>query len=178
LSCLVLSLYDEQGRPQDGFLRLNDIYHLNLPIELVVLSACSTGRGKEIKGEGMIGLTRGFMYAGASSVMASLWKVDDAATAELMKGFYERTLKDGMPSAAALRHAQLSMLKQKRWRTPFYWAAFVLQGEHQRRLDPTSPGLAKSNVAANLLFVTLLLGLFAAAGHRYRVAYKKKQSNL
>lgn len=130
LSGIVLSLYDERGRLQeDGFLRLHDIYRLNLPVDLVVLSACQTGLGKNIRGEGLIGLTRGFMYAGASRVVASLWKVDDEATAELMKRFYGYMLKGGMSPAAALREAQSSMREQKRWRAPFFWAGFVLQGE-------------------------------------------------
>jgi CHAT domain-containing protein len=130
LSGIVLSLFDERGRLQeDGFLRLNDVYNLNLPVELVVLSACQTGLGKNIRGEGLIGLTRGFIYAGASRVVASLWKVDDEATAELMKRFYEYMLKDGLPPAAALRQAQLSMREQKRWRAPYFWAGFILQGE-------------------------------------------------
>ena len=77
----------------------------------------------------MVGLTRGFMYAGAARVVASLWKVDDEATAELMKRFYGRVLKDQLPSAAALRAAQVEMQGQKRWQAPYYWAGFVLQGE-------------------------------------------------
>jgi CHAT domain-containing protein len=86
--------------------------------------------GKEIKGEGLIGLTRGFMYAGAARVVASLWKVDDEATAELMKRFYQRMLgAEKLRPAAALRAAQVSMWKEKRWQSPYYWAAFVLQGE-------------------------------------------------
>lgn len=130
LSGIVLSLYDDRGRPQeDGFLRLHDIYNLNLPVDLVVLSACRTGLGKNIRGEGLIGLTRGFMYAGASRIVASLWKVDDEATAELMKRFYGYMLKDGRSPAAALRQAQLSMREQKRWHDPYFWAGFILQGE-------------------------------------------------
>jgi CHAT domain-containing protein/Tfp pilus assembly protein PilF len=130
LSGIVLSLVDEAGKPQDGFLRLQDIYNLKLPVELVVLSACQTGLGKEIKGEGLIGLTRGFMYAGAPRVVASLWKVDDRATSELMKRFYRGMLgPDALRPADALRKAQLSMWKEKQWREPYYWAAFVLQGE-------------------------------------------------
>ncbi len=129
LSGIVLSLVDKQGRAQDGFLRLHEIYNLNLPAELVVLSACQTGLGKEIKGEGLVGLTRGFMYAGAARVMASLWKVDDAATAELLKRFYAKMLGGGLRPPAALREAQIEMLKQKRWQLPYYWAAFTLQGE-------------------------------------------------
>jgi CHAT domain-containing protein/predicted negative regulator of RcsB-dependent stress response len=130
LSGIVLSLVDEAGRPQDGFLRLQDIYNLKLQAELVTLSACQTGLGKEIKGEGLIGLTRGFMYAGAPRIVASLWKVDDRATGELMKRFYQGMLgPEALRPAGALRQAQLSIWKEKQWREPYYWAAFVLQGE-------------------------------------------------
>jgi CHAT domain-containing protein/Tfp pilus assembly protein PilF len=129
LSGLALSLVDERGRPQDGFLRLHEIFNLRLPAELVVLSACQTGLGKEVKGEGLVGLTRGFMYAGAARVVASLWRVDDTATAELMKLFYRRMLRDRMRPAAALREAQVEMWKRAPGRSPFYWAGFVLQGE-------------------------------------------------
>jgi CHAT domain-containing protein/Tfp pilus assembly protein PilF len=129
LSGLVLSLVDERGEAQDGFLQLHEIFNLRLPAELVVLSACQTGLGKEIRGEGLVGLTRGFMYAGAARVMASLWQVDDAATAELMKRFYRRMLQDGKRPAAALREAQIEMWKRPQWQSPYYWGAFVLQGE-------------------------------------------------
>lgn len=129
LSGLVLSLYDAQGQPQDGFLRLHDIYTLRLNAELVVLSACSTALGREIRGEGLIGLARGFMYAGASRVVASLWNVEDQATAALMEEFYQDMLANGRPPAAALRAAQLSLWRGKRWRTPYYWAAFAVHGE-------------------------------------------------
>jgi CHAT domain-containing protein/Tfp pilus assembly protein PilF len=129
LSALVLSMVDAQGKPQDGFLRANDIYNLKLPAELVVLSACQTGLGKEIKGEGLVGLTRGFMYAGAARVVVSLWNVNDKATADLMTKFYEKMLKQGQRPAAALRAAQVEMWKQKQWQSPYYWAAFTLQGE-------------------------------------------------
>jgi CHAT domain-containing protein len=129
LSGIVLSLVDEQGRPQDGFLRLYEIYNLKLEADLVVLSACQTALGKEIKGEGLVGLTRGFMYAGTPRVVASLWKVSDEATAELMKRFYQKMLRDGLRPAAALRAAQVSMLKEKPWAAAYYWAGFVLQGE-------------------------------------------------
>jgi CHAT domain-containing protein/Tfp pilus assembly protein PilF len=130
LSGIVLSLVDKEGHSQDGFLRLQDIYNLKLSAELVVLSACQTGLGKEIKGEGLIGLARGFMYAGAPRIVASLWKVDDRATSELMKRFYQGMLgPEALSPAGALRQAQLSIWKQKQWREPYYWAAFVLQGE-------------------------------------------------
>ncbi len=129
LSGLVFSLVDEAGQPQDGFLRLHEIYNLRLPAELVVLSACQTALGKEVRGEGLIGLTRGFMYAGAPRVVASLWQVDDLATAELMKRFYTGMLKQGLKPAAALRAAQLELLRQKRYAAPFLWAAFTIQGD-------------------------------------------------
>ena len=129
LSGIILSLVDENGRPQDGFLRLHEIYNLSLNAELVVLSACQTGLGKEIKGEGLIGLTRGFMYAGSPRVVASLWKVDDVATAELMQRFYRHMLTNKRRPAAALRAAQVEMRRQPRWQSPYYWAAFQLQGE-------------------------------------------------
>jgi CHAT domain-containing protein len=129
LSGLVFSLVDERGQAQDGFLRFHEIYNLKLKADLVVLSACQTALGKEVRGEGLIGLTRGFMYAGAPRVVASLWRVDDRATAELMKRFYRGMLKDGLRPAAALRTAQVSMLTDKRWQAPRYWAAFTIQGE-------------------------------------------------
>ena len=129
LSGLVLSLVDSTGKPQDGFLRLHDIYDLKLNADLVVLSACQTGLGKQVRGEGLVGLTRGFMYAGAPRIVASLWQVNDVATAELMKHFYHGLLKEGLRPAAALRSAQLELMKQKRWASPYYWAPFVLQGE-------------------------------------------------
>jgi CHAT domain-containing protein len=129
LSALMLSMVDAQGKAQDGFLRLQDIYNLKLPAELVVLSACQTGLGKEIKGEGLDGLTRGFMYAGAARVVVSLWNVNDRATAELMAKFYEKMLKQGARPAAALRAAQVEMWRQREWQSPYYWAAFTLQGE-------------------------------------------------
>jgi CHAT domain-containing protein len=128
LSGIVLSLVDREGRPQDGFLRLYEIYNLKLGADLVVLSACRTALGKEIKGEGLVGLTRGFMYAGAARVIASLWGVEDRTTAELMKSFYYEMLVKGRRPAAALRIAQLHIRREKQL-PPYYWAAFVLQGE-------------------------------------------------
>lgn len=129
LSGLILSLVDRRGKPQDGFLGLQDIYNLNLPVELVVLSACETGLGEDISGEGLVGLTRGFMYAGASRVVASLWGVSDEATAELMARFYRAMEVDRMPPAAALRAAQIQMWRLDHWSSPYYWAAFQIQGE-------------------------------------------------
>ena len=129
LSGLVLSLYDKNGKAQDGFLRLNQIYNLNLNSDLVVLSACQTALGKDVRGEGLIGLTRGFMYAGAKRIVASLWKVDDAATAEFMKHFYQNLLQKNLAPSAALRQAQTEMKQIPRFRSPYFWAGFTLQGE-------------------------------------------------
>lgn len=129
LSGVLLSMVDEKGRPQDGFLQLNEIYNLNLQADLVVLSACQTGLGKDVKGEGLVGLTRGFMYAGATRVVASLWKVDDAATAQLMSYFYQEMFTNQKKPAAALRAAQLKMAKHRAWKSPYYWAGFIIQGE-------------------------------------------------
>jgi len=129
LSAIVLSLVDEHGRPREGFLRANEIYNLKLPADLVVLSACQTGLGKEIRGEGIVGLTRGFMYAGVPRVIVSLWSVNDRATEELMARFYEKLLKENLRPSAALREAQVEMWKQKSWSAPYYWAAFVQQGD-------------------------------------------------
>ncbi len=132
LSGIVLSLIDKSGRPQDGFLRLNEVYNLELPADLVVLSACQTGLGKEARGEGLIGLTRGFMYAGVARVVASLWRINDRAAAELMRHFYEAMFLQNLTPAAALRVAQIKMWQTGEWRFPHYWAAFVLEGEWNR----------------------------------------------
>jgi len=117
------------GKPQNGFLRLHDVFNLKLQAELVVLSACQTGLGEEVRGEGLVGLTRGFMYAGSPRVVVSLWSVDDQATSELMKTFYEKMLKTGLKPAGALRAAQLEIWRTKNYAAPYYWAAFTLQGE-------------------------------------------------
>jgi CHAT domain-containing protein len=129
LSGIVFSMVDEKGNSQDGFLRAHEVFNLKLPAELIVLSACQTGLGKEVSGEGLVGLTRGFMYAGAPRVVVSLWSVNDTATAALMARFYRGMLRDKLPPAAALRAAQVSLMKEKVWQSPFYWAAFTLQGE-------------------------------------------------
>ena len=97
--------------------------------DLVVLSACNTALGKEISGEGLVGVVWGFMYAGAPRVLASLWEVSDASTADLMERFYRAMFKQGLRPAAALRAAQIEMWRQQEWKMPFYWAGFVMQGD-------------------------------------------------
>ncbi len=156
-SGLFLSTIDRDGNPQNGFVALTDIYSLHAPVDLVVLSACRTGLGKEVRGEGLIGLTRGFMYAGASSVVASLWKVDDEATSELMKRFYANMLQRHMTPAAALQAAQNSIRQEPQWRSPYFWAAFTLQGEHRQTIQ--LPGKVSSRSLQFFLgtFVALLL---------------------
>lgn len=128
LSGLVLSLVDARGAPREGFLRLHDVYRLRLAADLVTLSACRTALGGELRGEGLVGLTRGFLHAGARAVVASLWDVQDRATARLMERFYAGMLADGLAPAAALRAAQAELAADPRWRDPYYWAGFVLQG--------------------------------------------------
>lgn len=134
LSGIVLTMVDPKGVQQNGLMPLHDIYSLNLSAELTVLSACQTALGKDISGEGLVGLTHSFMSAGSKSVVASLWKVDDRATANLMRGFYESLLQQGMPTGAALRAAKLKMIRENQWREPFYWAGFVLQGEYTNHI--------------------------------------------
>jgi CHAT domain-containing protein len=130
LSSIALSMLDRQGRPQEGFLRSYEVFNLKLGAELVVLSGCRTGLGKEVKGEGLYGMTRGFMYAGSKRVLVSLWDVQDQATARLMTDFYRGLLGPTRPNtAAALRAAQIAIWREGRWQAPYYWAGFVLQGE-------------------------------------------------
>jgi CHAT domain-containing protein len=159
---LYLSMVNEAGQDEDGFITMQDVYNLRVPVSLVVLSACRTGLGEDVRGEGLIGLTRGFMHAGASSVVASLWKVDDEATAELMKHFYTNMLKKGMRPAEALREAQNTLRKDPLWSSPHYWAGFTLQGEFKEsiKLPPatTAPATIQNAVGAGLL-ITLLAGI-------------------
>jgi len=129
LSGMLLSMLDEKGKEQNGYIGLSEIYNLKLPADLVVLSACETGTGKQIRGEGIIALTRGFMYAGAERLVASLWRVDDQATAELMAIFYDEMLVHKLKPAAALREAQRRLSQQPKWKNPHFWAGFVIQGE-------------------------------------------------
>ena len=128
-SSLALSLVDERGTAIDGYLRMHDIYNRRFPVDLVVLSACRTALGQDVRGEGLVGLTRGFLHAGARSVVASLWQVDDVATAELMTRFYRHVLTGKMTPAAALRAAQRELAGDPRWAAPYFWAGFVIQGD-------------------------------------------------
>ena len=130
MSGLILSLIDERGRRQDGYLRIGDIYKLSLAADLITLSSCDSALGKDMESEGIIGLPRAFLYAGAKGVIASLWKVDDEATARMMSALYAR-IKNGESPGSALRRAQLELAHDERWSKPYYWAAFVLQGDYR-----------------------------------------------
>lgn len=130
LSGVVLSTYDRSGAPTIGLLSLSDIYELRLAAEMVVLSACESGLGRDVRGEGVIGLNRGFLFAGSRRVVSTLWKIDDVATGELMSGLYSKMLgSERLVPAAALREAQLSVRKQKRFESPYFWAGVILTGE-------------------------------------------------
>jgi len=130
LSGIVLSMVDQNGRPQNGFLGMEDIFKLRFPVDMVVLSGCRTALGRDYAGEGLMGLTRAFMYAGAARVGVSLWQVADRPTSELMVRFYKHMLgPETLSPPAALRAAQLDLRKDSRWRSPYFWAPFIIQGE-------------------------------------------------
>jgi len=130
-SALVLS--NKQGSKQDGLLQVGEIYDLELDADLVVLSACQTGRGHIARGEGILGLTRTFFYSGARSVISTLWSINDISTAIFMKHFY-LYLSKGMRKSEALRSAKLKMIYSQ-YSHPFYWAAFILNGDYKARFD-------------------------------------------
>lgn len=167
LSGIVLSLVDERGASRKGFLRLHDIYSMELSADLVVISGCRTGLGRNVKGEGIVGLTSGFMYSGAKSVVSSLWKVDDDATAELMTHFYAAMLKDDLPPAAALRKAKRNIWQQEHWRAPFYWAAFTLQGEYADRVGvPRRWGLTRILLIGTALLFAIVVCAYVVRRRR------------
>jgi CHAT domain-containing protein/Tfp pilus assembly protein PilF len=154
LSGILLTNIDQNGVARDGLMALNDIYTLDLSAELTVLSACQTALGKDVKGEGLVGLTHSFMSAGSKSVVASLWKVDDHATAALMSDFYQFMFREGMPPVVALRAAKLKMMQNRRWQAPYYWAGFVFQGDYESRINVGSNSHLFFGVS--LLFVVLI----------------------
>ena len=129
ISGIVLSSRDDEGHVQDGTLRMNDIYDLHMPVDLVVLSGCETAAGRNVDAEGVFSLSRAFFYAGAPRVVASLWPVEDRATAAFMPEFYRALLVEHMSPASALRVAQQHLARDSRWAAPYYWAGFVVQGD-------------------------------------------------
>ncbi len=169
-SGLWLSTINREDKPVDGFVGLQDIYSLRAPVDLVVLSACQTGLGSDTRGEGLIGLTRGFMYAGATSVVASVWKVEDEATAELMKRFYTEMLKNGKTPSEALRLAQNSIRQEPQWSSPHYWAGFTLQGEYSYVVRVPRAGWQVYQIvliAAAVLFLCTLCVFLWRRANRY-----------
>lgn len=161
LSGIVLSLFDENGKINDGgFIRLQDVYGMNLKSDLVVLSACDTGLGKIIKGEGVMSLNNAFLQAGASTVVSSLWKVDDQATKELMTEFYRGMAQDGLTVSAALRQAQIKLYNDPRYKSPFYWAAFTMHGDYDRVPQISSRYSRYAWVAGCILFLAMLWYLY------------------
>ena len=166
LGGILLTRLDQNGEEKNGLMALQDICTLDLSAELTVLSACQTALGKDVKGEGLVGLTYSFMAAGSKSVVASLWKVDDRATASLMADFYDLMLRRGLPPVAALRAAKLKMMQDKRWRAPYYWAGFVFQGDYESHLKLESGVKVGGGVA--LLFVALVSSGLIISFRRWR----------
>jgi CHAT domain-containing protein/tetratricopeptide (TPR) repeat protein len=167
LSGIALTTINPDGIETNGVMSLPDIYSLDLSAELIVLSACQTALGKDLKGEGLVGLTHSFMSAGANSVVASLWKVDDRATAVLMKHFYESMLQKGMSPAAALRSAQLKLKQDPRWSAPYYWAGFVLQGEYSNHIAADHHTWRRAGLA--LLFLLIAAALLIIQKRKRRI---------
>jgi len=130
-SALVLS--KEDSLDEDGFLQVSEIYNLRMTSNLVILSACQTGRGRLEKGEGILGLPRIFFYSGAKSVVSSLWKIDDKSTSIFMNHFYG-FLSQGWNKSQSLRMAKLEMINSN-YSHPFYWAAFILNGDHSSKVN-------------------------------------------
>ncbi len=170
LSGITLTTVDKNGVEKNGVMSLHDIYNMDLSAELTVLSACQTALGKDIKGEGFVGLTHSFISAGSKSVVASLWKVDDRATSALMADFYQSMLQKGMTPAAALRAARLKVMQDKRWGNPYYWAGFVVQGEYTNHIN------IENNSRRNLGVIVLLSLLLISCGLIVlKVSHKKAQ---
>ena len=169
LSAIVLTMTDRNGVKTNGLMPLPDIYTLNLSAELIVLSACQTALGKDIKGEGLVGLTHSFMSAEAKSVVASLWKVDDRATAALMADFYKGMLQKDMTPAAALRAAKLKMMKEKQWSAPYYWAGFVLQGEYTNRIAVDRYSWLRPGLVLLILLILIAAALLVFQKRRRRI---------
>jgi CHAT domain-containing protein/lipopolysaccharide biosynthesis regulator YciM len=169
LSGIALSMIDVNGVETNGVMSLPDIYSLDLSAELIVLSACQTALGKDLKGEGLVGLTHSFMSAGANSVVASLWKVDDRATAVLMDYFYDAMLQQGMSPAAALRSAQLKLKQEPRWSSPYYWSGFVLQGEYSNHIVANRRTWWRAGWVLVVLLILIASALFVIQKRKRRI---------
>ena len=172
LSSVVLTMVDRNGEKADGLMPLHDIYSLDLTAELTVLSACQTALGKDTKGEGVVGLTHGFISAGSKSVVASLWKVDDKATSVLMAHFYDAMLRQGMSPAAALRSAKLKMLQDPHWSAPYYWAGFVVQGEYANHIAVDRHSSLRIGLILLFLLGLIGAGLFFIQRRKRRFSHR------
>lgn len=173
LSGIVLTMVDKNGVEKNGMMPLYDIYNMDLSAELTVLSACQTALGKDIRGEGFVGLTHSFISAGSRSVVSSLWKVDDRATAALMENLYQSMLQQGMSPAAALRAAKLKVMKDSRWSNPYFWAGFVVQGEYTNHI--TIESHSRRNLGV-IVLLSLLLTLSGLTMFKVLAAKKRKQN--
>lgn len=166
LSGIVLTTVDKNGVEKNGVMSLHDIYNMDLSAELTVLSACQTALGKDIRGEGFVGLTHSFISAGSRSVVSSLWKVDDRATAALMADLYQSMLQKGMSPAAALRAAKLKVMQDQRWRNPYYWAGFVVQGEYTNHINIETNSRRNLGLIVILSLLLITCGLIISAKRR------------
>lgn len=175
LSGIVLTMVDPKGVTTNGLMSLHDIYSLDLSAKLTVLSACQTALGKDIKGEGHVGLTHSFLSAGSKSVVASLWKVDDRATAVLMADFYESMLQKGLSPATALRAAKLKLMREKRWSAPYYWAGFVLQGEYTNRINVDRHSWFSPRLVVMFLLILIAAGLLAFQKRKRRLSPSQRR---
>jgi len=170
LSGIILTSVDKNGVEKNGVMSLHDIYNMDLSAELTVLSACQTALGKDMKGEGFVGLTHSFISAGSRSVVASLWKVDDRATSALMADFYQSMLQQGMTPAAALRAARLKVMQDQRWRNPYYWAGFVVQGEYTNHINIETNSRRNLGVIVILSLLLITCGLILATKRRKNIS--------
>lgn len=159
LSGIVLTMVDKNGVEKNGVMPLHDIYSLDLSAELTVLSACQTALGKDVTGEGIVGLTHSFISAGSKSVVASLWKVDDRATATLMESMYLAMLQQGMSPAGALRAAKLKVMQDKRWNHPYFWAGFTVQGEYTNHINVENNSSRRLGVIVIMSLLLISCGL-------------------
>ncbi|WP_161570853.1 CHAT domain-containing tetratricopeptide repeat protein [Granulicella sibirica] len=125
---IAFTMVDAKGRHEDGMLWLNQIYQLHGVPEMVFLSGCQTAEGRNVPGEGIASLANAFLYAGARSAIGSLWSVEDDASSELVQDFYTNLLRRHLPPSVSLRRAQLALAQNPRYRSPYYWAAFQLEG--------------------------------------------------
>lgn len=173
LSGLVLSRFDSGGATIDSMLRLQDIYSLRLSADLVVLSACETGVGPEMRGEGLLSLNNAFLQSGARSVVSTLWKVDDQATLELMTEFYRLMAEEKRVPAEALRLAQLKLRENPRYSSPYYWAAFTFHGDYSAA--PSFPEKSAVSfrmlIAATAIFAAIALIAFLITRRKGRRQY-------